>query len=461
MNIFNNVKQHRFAIVGFGKTGKSFLRYLKFLDAEIICICDTRELLNIEHIDIPLICGELNIDSFIGVTVVLVSPTVPFSHPVLNALRVDGVKVLGELEVFASAIKYADYKLIGITGSNGKTTTTTLTNYLLNKIGISSNLGGNIGVPLLDLYFLVHKQSTQVLVLELSNLQLAQQYSLPLDVAVILNISEDHLDIHNSLLEYAYIKSSIFHSTKVQIINYDDIFISAMVNTKSRVFTFSMFNNKCDAYIEQNDIIIQGEFICNCKDFQLYGQHNQCNLLVAITLIYNLGVLINKEKLHIAIKSFSPLKHRMQLVCECGGISFINDSKATNTGAVLSALASITGKIHLILGGLTKGQDFTVLISALQRNCHSIAIIGEDKDYIYELCITNLVNIDILCCLTMKDAVELCYTKASSGDTVLLSPACSSFDMFDNYEHRGDIFTSLAINITNFHKRKKYNGNTN
>lgn len=437
-------KTEKFGIIGTGDTGLSILNYLKFCGANIVNVFDTREdppnkdLLS----DVNLICGALKEENFIGLDVIVISPGISIYEEALVKARYNGVLVIGDIELFGLAIEDWKCKVIGITGSNGKTTVTTLTGYLAEKIGIKTLVAGNIGTPVLNSFLEINKtkEFPELIVLELSSFQLESLYSLTFDCATVLNISEDHLDRYRDLLEYAYVKSNIFNKCKVQVINNDDVLVSAMQRRDTSILSFGI-NNADFSLINDNNLLYLGMFgnkLLDCDRLQLLGMHNYLNVLVSLALLHGAKLNITDEKIADALSDFKSLEHRMQKVLKYNGILFIEDSKGTNVGAVIAGVSGLIAPVNLILGGDGKEQDFSPLRNLVENKCKSVAVIGKDKNKILE--VLSGVKLPIAKCDTLEDAVDFCYKNASFGECVVLSPACASWDMFKDYKHRAKVF---------------------
>jgi len=436
----------RFAVIGLGETGKSILRYLHYRQAQIVALFDTRD--NPPNQDIvanlPLYCGQLDYAKFANVDVVVISPGISIFDEVLQRLKASGKIIVGDIELFAQAIEHWHSKVIGITGSNGKTTVTTLVGFLAQNIGINTLVAGNIGLPVLDSYIDIEnsKQYPSLIVLELSSFQLESVYSLNLVAATVLNISEDHLDRYRDLLEYAYCKANIFNHSQAQVLNSQDVFTLAMRRENQALTLFPSKND--DYYLEDNTIFIRGKAAIDCTKLQLVGKHNYHNIMVSLALLEFANIDIYTPQLLAALYQFSGLAHRMQVVARAAGITFLEDSKGTNVGAVIAGVSGLSGKVHLILGGDGKGQDFTPLKQLVLDKCASVAIIGQDQQKI--LAVLSEVKIPLQICDSLEQAIEFCYNNAKSGENVVLSPACASWDMFRDYKHRAQVF----IDYVNF-----------
>lgn len=447
-----NINTDRFAVVGVGDTGISIIKYLKYVNANLVAVFDTRDNPPCHDIlkDINITCGKLNFNNFNNVDTIVISPGISIYDEAIQEAILSGINVIGDIELFALAIKQWGSKVIGITGSNGKTTVTALTGYLAQSLGINTLIAGNIGVPVLDSYVEIMKTKNipQLIVLELSSFQLESTYSLMLDSASVLNISEDHLDRYRDLLEYAYVKANIFNNCKTQIINKDDVLVNAMLRShlKHKTFAqsmdadFGVITKENKTYITNN-----GKIIVDCDKLKLVGQHNFLNVGASLGLLDAANIEINDVRLIQALYEFAGLEHRMQKILVDKGVTYIEDSKGTNVGAVVAGVGGLSMPVHLILGGDGKGQDFMPLNSLVRNKCKSVAVIGQDK--LELLKVLGDLAIPIANCDTLEEAILFCHKQAVSGDCVVLSPACASWDMFDNYKHRAQVFSDYVNSL--------------
>lgn len=451
-----NMQEYSFAVIGLGETGVSIINYLNYKNAKLLKIFDTREspphqelIKNLSNFQLHF--GRLDYKEFVDIDVIVISPGISIYEPVIQRALRNGKIVIGDIELFALEIKNWNSKTIGITGSNGKTTVTTLIGYLARALGINTLVAGNIGEPVLDSYLKIMQNKEQLpnlIVLELSSFQLESTYNLMLDSATVLNISEDHLDRYRDLLEYAYAKANIFNNCKNQVLNYDDIFTLAMRRSKETQLFFGIKN--CEFCLKVTNKVtyleIDSKHFLAVKELQLIGQHNYLNCLASLALLKAAGIEINDKKVKVALANFKGIEHRMQKVLEHNGIVYIEDSKGTNVGAVVAGVTGLDMPIHLILGGDGKGQDFAPLRELILNKCKSVAIIGQDKKNISK--VLQGLSVPIKCFDLLQDAVKFCISNAKSGEAVVLSPACASWDMFSNYKHRAQVFIdSIYENI--------------
>ncbi len=441
-----NFTTDKFIVIGLGDTGVSIIKYLRFKKANVIRVLDTRNDPPNQNIlnNIPLICGNLTINNLLGVDYIIISPGVSIYNQALQIAIMHGIEIFGDIELFAREIIPWKSKVIGITGSNGKTTVTSLVGSLANALGVNTLVAGNIGVPVLDSYISINetKKYPELIVLELSSFQLETVYSLSLDNATVLNISEDHLDRYRDLLEYAYVKSNIFTNAKVQVLNYFDVLVMAMHKTQLPVIKFGDVSS--GFYIDNDMLYLNHSECIPCDSLKLVGTHNYYNALAGVALLHGAGYDITHSKLKTALMEFNGLSHRMQLVkTTSNGIKFIEDSKGTNVGATVAGVSGLNHMVHLILGGDGKGQDFTGLIDLVKNKCKSVAVIGKDKQLILDA-LKDIHGVWIKSCETLEQAIDFCYNNALDGEYVVLSPACASWDMFKNYIHRAEVFTTYV-----------------
>lgn len=372
-----------------------------------------------------------------GVSLVVVSPGVPPDLPLLGAARDRGIEVVAEVELAFRALP--GVPLVGITGSNGKTTVTSLVGAICLQAGWRTGVGGNIGEPA-SAHALAGPWD--VLVWELSSFQLEGCSSLRPMVGVFLNFSPDHLDRHRDLAAYRAAKERLFtHQRKedVAVLNADDP-VTVSLATRGRRALFSLRDRQADAVLDGDVLRLDGEILLGRNELRLLGEHNVANALAAALAAARLGV--PRPAIAAALAAFEALPHRHELVAVQGGVRFIDDSKGTNVGATAAGLAGYPpGAVHLILGGLGKGQDFAPLRDAVAARAARVYLIGEAAD---DLAAALAGAAPVEPCGTLERAVARAAALAKPGQVVLLSPACASFDQFRDYRHRGDEFARLA-----------------
>lgn len=436
-------------IVGLGKTGLSCARYLH-THGWNVAVTDTRaqppELEALAALDasIPVRTGGLDVKLLDDALCVVASPGVPLSDPFFEEARNRGLEVVGDIELFARA---ADAPVVGITGTNGKSTVTTLVGRMAERAGLKVRVGGNLGVPALDLLGAAQSdaQKTDLYVLELSSYQLEATESLDLKAAVVLNVTADHLDRYSTVEDYAAAKARIFARCDTAVINVDDPLVVAMPRPGQRTLGFSLQSSAEADYAvvtgadSKGWLSRRGEFLMPVSALKIAGLHNAANALAALALGEALGLPL--AGMLQELETFPGLPHRSQWVAEVNGVTYVNDSKGTNVGATLAAVAGMRGPLVLIAGGDGKNQDFTPLRDAFRDKVRHAVLIGRDADAIARV-------LEGVCTVektpTLEAAVIAAARAAKSGDTVLLSPACASLDMFRDYAHRGLVFTEAV-----------------
>ena len=377
-----------------------------------------------------------------GADLIIPSPGVPADAPLLQSARSKGVTIWSEIEL---ASRFLKGRLIGITGSNGKTTTTSLIEHILRKAGFSTILAGNIGTPLISC---VEKTSDKTIAIaELSSFQLELVEKFRPNISVFLNLTPDHLDRHHTLESYAAAKARIFENqteADSAVLNADDPGTTPYAPAKPQLFWFSRKQRVAQgAFVRGNDILFRfegtEEKVLKLADIPLAGSHNVENVLAAVAATRLAGA--QPAAVAKGVRSFAGVEHRLEFVAEIGGVRFYNDSKATNVDATLKALDAFPGRILIILGGKDKGSDYTVLQPRLREKAVLALLIGAAASKI-EKQIAGSVAIEQAG--TIERAVETAANAARPGDVVLLAPACASFDQFQNYEHRGRVFKELV-----------------
>lgn len=430
--------------------GESTLAAIRFLCAERahVSLWDSREnppfLDDIADLSIDLEKNStLTVENFKNFDFAVISPGLDSKKLSIP----DDFPVFSEIELFSWAIqKYCPHALIlGITGSNGKTTTTLLTTTLLNSVGKTAIACGNISPSALDAFLKAKEMDNfpAVWVLELSSFQLEKTFSLKLSAAVILNITEDHLDRYEyDFQKYAAAKWRIFENAAIKIVC-DADFLKKSAGLPWKTADLRFLGAKNDFCVNPNGIFKGNQRIVDLKDLKMLGMHNAINAVAALMLCESVGVQV--ESVLAALKNFAAPCHRVQKVLTVKGIDFIDDSKGTNVGATLAALESLSHiykKIAVILGGEGKGQDFLPLKNALLQTACAVAFIGKDGQKIADVC--NLQNIPFQNCETLNKAIPFLMRFVQKGDCVLLSPACASLDQYANYRARAQDFLENA-----------------
>ena len=447
------LKGKKVLVVGLGKSGLSAAVFLRQQGAHVT-VSDMRSAAALAK-EIPALLehgimvesGGHGLLTFRRQDLIVVSPGVPLDTPELVQVKAFGLPVIGELELAAQFLKG---KILASTGSNGKTTTTALTGEILASAGIETLVGGNIGVPVVDL--IPKSTDTSWSVLEVSSFQLESTEKFHPQIAVILNITPDHLDRHGSFENYALAKERIFN---VQTAN-DSLVLNAgnaraaaaASRTAAKVYWFSLEQPVAQgAWVLNDQVVFRAssnapiEPVVSLKDIPLKGTHNVENVLAAVCAARLAGA--SAEAIGKAIQSFHAVEHRLEYVATDNGVEYYNDSKATNVDAAAKAIAAFPGCIHLILGGKDKNSNYADLSELLRKRVKTVYTIGSAAAKI-ESQIRGMVP--IISCETLDKAVAAARKAARPGDIVLLSPACSSFDQFENYEHRGRVFKELVLN---------------
>jgi UDP-N-acetylmuramoylalanine--D-glutamate ligase len=380
--------------------------------------------------------------TYLAQDLIVPSPGVPADDPLLVKARSKGITIWSEIEL---AYRFLEGELIGITGSNGKTTTTTLVHHILKMAGKKAILAGNVGTPLIACVEQIDAKTVSVV--ELSSFQLELTDKFRPNIAVLLNLTPDHLDRHKTLEAYAAAKARIFaKQTEMDaaVLNKDDAPTVALAPKKPQVFWFSR-KKLVDqgACVRGEDVVIvhrgKEEFVMKVAEIPLPGAHNVENVLAATTAARLVGV--DAATIGKAVKSFAGVEHRLEFVAEIAGVRYYNDSKATNVDATLKALDAFPGRILIVLGGKDKESDYTVLQQPLRKKAILALLIGA-ASYKIEKQITGSVAIERAG--TLEHAVEIASQAAKAGDVVLLAPACASFDQFENYEQRGRVFKEFV-----------------
>lgn len=452
-----------YLVAGLGITGQSVLRYFEAI-GEPCRAFDTRNSLEIAHLksqfpQVEFALGEVPIEWVQQCTTVVLSPGISQSEPWVVALQSLGKEIVGDVELFARAV---GAPVIAITGSNGKSTVTTMTGMALQAAGYRTAICGNIGEPVLDL--LIDEHDYEVYVLELSSFQLETTYSLNSVSATVLNISEDHMDRYTDLEGYILAKTKVFANTECAVLPNGFNAIGLLPTTKICRFGLDESPLENDqAYGVINHVTKKNDQACSKKfkvidetgwlgygatplvalaEMQLKGRHHQLNALAMMALCRPFKV--SAEQFRWVLNSFGGLPHRVQLVGIFEGVAWINDSKGTNVGATLTAIESVGGQsagpLILIAGGVGKEADFSALHSAVKHFCRHTILFGRDREKIAEA----LEGVAVTCVDTLSEAVTLANALAVAEESVLFSPACASFDQFEHYVQRGEIYIQLV-----------------
>lgn len=434
----------RVLVVGLGKSGVASALFMKKQGARVT-VSDTKsgdELRN----EIPVLLdngitvetGGHGDRTFQGQDLIVVSPGVPVDAPPLVQARSLGENVIGEIEL---AAQFLPGPIVAITGSNGKTTTTTLTGEIMTASGFPALVGGNIGTPAISLA--ERAKPGTVIVLEISSFQLETIQSFRPKVAVVLNVTPDHLDRHRTFEIYAAAKTRIFENQQSEdcaVLNADDSTCVAMSKkTRAQIYWFSRQNEvERGAWVRDENIVFRDgsgqREIMQVSEIPLKGAHNLENVLAAVCASVLMGC--SAEKIRQAVHGFKAVEHRLEFVASIGGVDYYNDSKATNVDATIKALESFPSNIHLIVGGKDKGSDYTVLNDLLRQRVKRVYTIGAAAGKIE----SQIKGAEVVHAETLENAIRQAHSSAQAGDVVLLAPACASFDQFKSYEHRGRVF---------------------
>lgn len=433
----------RLLIVGLGATGFSAAQFL--LNTPIkFAVIDSRshppliDTLREQMPDVPVFSGGFDQSAFEVATHLLVSPGVSLNEKAIHKAMLAGVTVMSDIDLFACA---TDKPVIAITGSNGKSTVTTMLGDMGLAAGIKTAIGGNLGTPALDLL----QQDADLYVLELSSFQLERTTALNAKAATVLNVSPDHLDRHEGMAGYAKEKQRIFLGDGAIILNADDPLVMAMQGEGRNCLTFST-QRPADFYLQRgaDDMLMHGEqVLMNADELHLEGTHNIANALAALALGHAVGMDMNA--MCRALKKFKGLAHRMQKVAEVRGVRWVNDSKATNIGACIAALQGYDRKVILIAGGDGKGADMRELVPAVEAKTKAVVLMGKDAELISQA-LDGCVPVYFAA--NMKEAVRTAANCAEAGDSVLLSPACASLDQYKSYADRGNKFAEAVMELT-------------
>lgn len=426
-------KNKKVTVIGLGKTGLSCVDFLLAKQADVRVIDTRTQPAGAEQLakNVPLHTGSLNQQWLLESDLIIISPGLAVKTPEIQTALAAGIEVIGDIELFC---REAKKPIIAITGSNGKSTVTSLVAHMVNAAGLKVGMGGNIGIPALSLL----EQAHDMYVLELSSFQLETTYSLKATSATVLNISEDHMNRYVDLEDYRQAKLKIYHHAQTAVINAEDA-LTVMDGLKNGV---SFGEDNADYWLKtekgRSYLMAKDERVLACDEMKLVGRHNYMNALAAIALAQAAGIPL--ESIRRALREFNGLDHRFQLAHFAHGVRWVNDSKATNVGSTVAALTGLqlNGTLHLLLGGDGKGADFSELASLINQPNIICYCFGQDGEQLAALSPRSQRF------STMEEAINALRPTLSAGDMVLLSPACASLDQFSSFEQRGDEFTRLA-----------------
>lgn len=430
-------------VVGLGETGFSVA---KFLQQQMIkfAVVDSRDKPPFKHVflhelpDTSLFTGGFDDAAFEVATHLLVSPGVSLQQCAIQKSILMGKKLISDIDLFVCA---TEQPIVAITGSNGKSTVTTMLGEMANVCGVKTSIGGNLGTPALDLL----DETIELYVLELSSFQLERTIVLNAKAATVLNISVDHMDRHNDIAEYAKEKQKVFLGNGVMVLNEDDSIVKAMAKENRAKLTFSILK-KTGFHTENINgeqwLMNADQLLMRQSELSLEGLHNVANALAALALGTVVG--LENEAMCNALRGFEGLNHRMQKVAKVNGVTWINDSKATNIGACIAALQGYQNKVILIAGGDAKGAVMNELIPVIKEKARCVVLMGKDANMM-----ENALNgcVPSYRAKTIQDAVTIAARIAEEGESVLLSPACASIDQYKNYQERGDKFAIAVMEL--------------
>jgi len=439
-------------VAGLGETGMSCVRHYRQLDCPVV-VTDSREsppkleALKSLWPEVPVSVGNLDEKLLSDANEIILSPGISANEHFVQEAKRKNIPVIGDVEVFC---RIASAPIIAITGSNAKSTVSTLLAQMIEDAGKKVFLGGNIGVPVLDL---LENDTPDFYVLELSSFQLESLDSLKAKVACVLNVSPDHMDRYENKSDYIAAKQVVYKNAELVVINKEDELAQPIEKFKpGNVFAFTKGKPGSREFglIQDENItylVFENKKLMSVSELKIKGSHNYENALAALALGYSIGLELNS--MLNSLKTFSGLSHRCEWLGEINKVDWINDSKGTNVGATEAAILGLSQNsnkdIVLILGGVSKGADFTSLIDPIKKNVRDVILFGADAKLIGN---TLGDNVNKHYCDNLADTVNLAYEIAQAGETVLFSPACASFDMFKNFEDRGEQFSSLVKKIS-------------
>ncbi len=432
-------------VVGLGKSGASVVRWLAARGVDVRAT-DSRVsppgLAEVAHL-LPAtrrFLGGFADDALAGVGLVVLSPGLPRTLPLLQAAAARGLDVVGDVELFAREANAAGVPVVGITGTNGKSTVTTLVGEMAREAGLDVGVGGNLGDPALDLL----GAGRQLYVIELSSYQLESCPSLRCAAATVLNVSPDHLDRYGTMAAYAAAKARLLVDCGLAVVNADDPLVAVMPAPQRVTFSLQQAGDYRLATRAGADWLWAGEDpLLPLRELRIPGRHNAANALAALALADAVGV--PRAASLAVLRRFAGLAHRAQWVGEHSGVTYIDDSKGTNVGATLAAVSGFREPLVVIAGGDGKGQDFTPLAAAFRGRVRGAVIIGRDGPAVAAALADAC---PVHACTTLPEAVRTAAGIAEPGDVVLLSPACASLDMFEDYAHRGRVFAAAVAELS-------------
>lgn len=451
-----DLKGKKVIVAGFGLSGKSLCKVLTMFGA-IIFVYDSKskeelkdDISEFKDSDITFCFKDVTDEFLEGAQMVIVSPGIPIDSEIVTKAKVKGIEVIGEVEF---AYRLSKAPIYAVTGTNGKTTTTSLLGEIFKNSGVRTYVAGNIGYPLVEAA--VKAGNDDVIVAEISSFQLETIKEFRPVISAIINITPDHLNRHKTLENYINIKGRIFENqsfNEYTVLNYDDKNMSSLFKkAKCKVFPFSRAKVLDQGtYIENGKIVISlnGEknTIIDIDDIYIPGNHNVENAMVASTMAFLAGVDI--DIINNTLKTFKGVEHRIEFVRCINGVNYYNDSKGTNPDAAIKAIEAMKGPIVLIAGGYDKGVSFDEFTNSFNGRVRKLILLGATKELIYESAVKNGFSKKDICIVnSLDEAVDAAYKMSMPGDNVLLSPACASWDMFKNFEERGKLFKDTVNSL--------------
>lgn len=442
-------KQQIFFVLGLSKSGRSATEFLLNNGATVYIYDDVTS----ERVEQTIrvltekgakIIPKENLSKTAEVCDALVlSPGIPIDHPLAIAFKRNKKAVIGETEL---AARYVRCPIVAVTGTNGKTTTVSVLSEILRAGGFDAHACGNVGTPMIDFY---HLSENGVAVAEISSFQMETLNSLYPHIAIVLNVTEDHLNRHYNMENYIFLKAKLLKNlseAEYAVLNYDDRIVRGFVEkTKAQPVWFSVRERVNGAYFEDGVLYYKGEKIVRANELFAVGLHNIQNALAAIAASKLMGV--KTETIANALTSFKGIKHRIEFVGERNGVRFVNDSKGTNVDASVKAIETVKGETVLLLGGKNKGYDYSPLFEKIKNSSVVHAVLYGENRYELLKCAREAAFENVTVCLHFETAVQIAIMQAQSGQTVLLSPASASFDEFTGYEERGDKFVEIVRSI--------------
>ncbi|OJV64775.1 MAG: UDP-N-acetylmuramoylalanine--D-glutamate ligase [Clostridiales bacterium 38-18] len=447
------LKDKKVIVVGLAKSGVSAIALLHHLGAKITCtdIKDETQLGDLVDEVKPFVASAFygyHPDDVSSYDLAVISPGIPLDIPFVKNLKNNGIEIIGEVEL---AYRFSKGQFVGITGTNGKTTTTALTGMIFDLSGKKAFTVGNIGVPVASKALESDERTT--FVTELSSFQLETIVDFKAHIAAILNLTPDHLNRHKTMAGYSEAKMRIFENQTAAdflILNFDDLETREMgAHAKGRKLYFSRVNVEIEgAFIESGWIRIRFDGsivdICEVKDMKIFGSHNEENALAASLICYLAG--IDVTTIALGLKTFAGVEHRIEFTAEISGVKYYNDSKGTNPDSTIKAIQAMTAKTYLIAGGYDKKSEFAPMFDVFGDTIKHLILLGATKEILKREALNHGFE-QITCVNSMEEAVAFAHKNALSGEVVLLSPACASWDMYDNFEQRGEHFKKCVLEL--------------